>query len=143
MRNRSLAVLLTVLAWPALAQDDFRVMKLEQDLHNLENVVRDLSRQVADLKLQMTLSAGGPASRPRGGTPPAETWLDGATWDRLRPGMSEADVVGILGGPTSARSEAGARVLFYATEVGPAGILAGRVTLHDGKVTEITRPELR
>lgn len=141
MRYACLALLL--LALPVEAADDFRVMKLEQDLHTLENQVRDLARQVADLKGQLTLSASQPRSSVREAVPAPETWLDAGNWDRLRQGMSEADVMAILGQPTTVRSEGTGRVLYYATEVGRSGLLGGRVTLHDGSVTEVTRPRLQ
>lgn len=142
MRYRYLTLLL-ICTWRIAAADDFRVIKLEQDLHNLENQVQDLARQVADLKSQLTLSASQPRSSVRGTAPAAETWLVANNWGRVRPGMSEAEVIGILGVPTTARSEEGARVLYYAMEIGRSGLLGGRVSLRNGRVMEVNRPQLQ
>ncbi len=135
------AVLLFVTS--AVSADDIRVLKLEQDVHNLERVVQDLSRQIAQLELQLAMVSGG--ARLAVPVPPVRdaAWLDGNNWSRIQPGMTEKEVVTILGAPTSAREEEGARVLFYAMEVGQEAILAGRVRLRDGRVTDIEPPRLR
>ncbi len=144
MRHAWSCVLLFALAGPAAAADDFRVTKLEQDVRNLERQVQDLERQVDDMKRQLagasTLPLGPSRPVPQ---PQATAWLTPENWKRLRPGMNEAEVVGILGAPTSARMEEGARILFYAMEVGVSGLIGGRVTLRDGKVTDIAEPALK
>jgi hypothetical protein len=57
--------------------------------------------------------------------------------------MSELDVIGELGPPTSMRGAAAQRVLLYAIELGPSAFLAGSVTLRDGAVVAIEMPVLR
>ena len=136
-------VLLLLVAWPAAAQEDFRVMKLEQDVRNLERIVQDLGRQISDVKLQMAIATGPTSSRPPAAASTAEAWLHADNWKRVQPGMAEADVVRILGAPTSARSEEGARVLFYAMDIGVSGVLGGRVTLREGRVASVTAPQLQ
>jgi hypothetical protein len=70
-------------------------------------------------------------------------WVDPALWKRLRTGMSELDVISTLGPPTSMRDEDGARVLFYAMEIGPADFLGGSVKLRDRSVVEVRQPSLQ
>jgi hypothetical protein len=68
-----------------------------------------------------------------------------ANWERVRPGISEAEVKQLLGTPTSVREGSGAagRVYFYALEVAPDAFLAGSVEVAEGKVTEVKKPVLR
>ena len=57
--------------------------------------------------------------------------------------MSELEVIGILGPPTSMRQEGEARVLLYAMEIGSAGFLGGSVELRDRAVSEVHKPALK
>ena len=145
MRYICFALLLT-LAWPLTAQEDnFRIMKLEQDVRNLERQVGDLSRQVEDLKQQLTRPDMQAPKGPKPGAASAApaAWINAGNWDRVRSGMSELEVISILGLPTSMRTNDRNRVLLYATEIGPSDFLSGSVTLRDGEVTEVTQPVLK
>jgi hypothetical protein len=57
--------------------------------------------------------------------------------------MSELEVIGLLGPPTSMRTTDSGRVLLYAMEIGASGFLSGRVTLRDRVVQEVQSPVLR
>lgn len=145
MRNLLIA-LLALLGQSALAADDatYRLMKLEQDMRNLERQVQTLTRQIDELKQQ----AGRPGvSGPRSPAAPtassSTTWLEAARWDRVRQGMSELETIGILGPPTSMRQEGAARILLYAMEIGSAGFLSGSVELRDREVAQVNKPVLR
>ena len=52
-------------------------------------------------------------------------------------------VVSLLGPPTSMREESGARVLFYALEIGTSGFLGGSVTFRNRAVAEVKTPVLQ
>jgi hypothetical protein len=72
-----------------MAADDFKIIKLEQDVLNLERQVQDLSRQIAQLQQRSvgsTAQRAAPAERPVGpaGSP---SWLSAANWSRVRTGM--------------------------------------------------------
>ena len=145
---RPLAVLLLA-AWlsPAIAADDFKVMKLEQDVRNLERQVQELQRQVLDLQQR---NRAGLDTRPPApsAAPPANAggqWLDAANWKRIRPGMAELEVISLLGPPTSLRGAADSpsRTLMYAMEIGSSGFLSGSVQLRDRVVVEVSPPVLR
>jgi hypothetical protein len=137
--------LLVLLAAPALAMaDDPRVTRLEQDVRSLQRDVMVLSRQLDQVRLQTT--------RPTldGSVPPPPVlalsnpgWVDAAKWKRLRPGMSELEVIGSLGPPTSTREKDGSRELFYAMEIGDSAYLAGSVVMRDHVVAEVRSPVLR
>ena len=147
MRNHRLFVLaLMFLALPGVAADDARFLKLEQDVRRLEQNVRDLSRQIEELRRQMARTSEAPAGRSRKPGPaanPSTAWLNAGNWNQVRVGMSEFEVISLLGPPTSMRVEGAARVLLYATEIGSTGFLAGSVTLRDRQVTEVTHPVLK
>lgn len=150
MRNLLLALLaVPLLGQSALAQDDanYRLMKLEQDVRNLERQVQTLTRQIDELKQQAARAGDRSALAPRPSTASAATsstaWLEAARWDRVRTGMSELEVIGILGPPTSLRQEGGARVLLYAMEIGATNFLGGSVEFRDQAVSEVHKPTLK
>lgn len=146
-------VLLTALALCApvsvIAADDLRVMQLEQDVRNLRREVQLLTRQVAGLQAQPARPADRPSSEPPSTTGSgdnvslATTWVDASKWERLRLGMTELEVIGLLGLPTSMRAQGNERVLLYALEIGTSGFLGGSVTLRDRSVAEVQKPVLR
>jgi hypothetical protein len=139
-------LLLLLLPLTAAAADEHRISFLEQEVRNLQRQVLSLSRQVDELKRPGR--AGGPSSpiiiesgANTGGELPA--WVDAARWQKVREGMGELEVIQALGKPSSMRETAGARVLLYALELGPAAFLSGSVTLRDGTVVEVRRPTLQ
>jgi hypothetical protein len=150
MRNLLLALLAVPLLAPsAQAQDDatYRLMKLEQDVRNLERQVQTLTRQLDELRQQSARASERGAPATRSASAPAGTsstaWLEAARWDRVRKGMSEMEVIGILGPPSSMRQEGDARVLLYAMEIGAANFLSGSVEFRDQAVSEVHNPALR
>jgi hypothetical protein len=134
----------------ALAADDFRVSQLEQDVRDLQRQVQSLTRQIdSQGRVLPTGVDGVDRSRdaPRREAAPVTqalpAWVDAAKWQRIQPGMSELEVIGVLGPPTSMRAQQGARVLFYAMEIGGSGFLGGSVTLRDRSVASVQRPTLQ
>lgn len=145
MRIAVLVALLATLS-SAAAQNDYKVIKLEQDMRNLEHQVQELQRQVSDLQRRLSQSGDASSTRPeRPATPSATStsWLVAPNWDRVQPGMSELQVIDLLGPPTSMRAAANSRTLFYAMEIGSSGFLSGSVRLEDRKVAEVSKPALR
>ena len=142
-----LPLLLLAVAQVAAAADDYKVIKLEQDVRKLEQQVRDLSRQIAELRRDATWSAIAtppPADREQAATSGPPQWLNASNWQRLRVGMTELQVIDTLGPPTSMRSDAeNARTLFYALEIGTGNFLSGSVQLRDRQVVEISTPVLK
>lgn len=134
-------LILPAMAWAA---DDARVTRLEQDVRTLQRDLVNLSRQVDQLRLQATRPTTDGRLPP---APPPVTdtsgWLDAGKWKKLRPGMSELEVISTLGTPTSTRERDGARELFYAMEVGNSAFLGGSVVLRDRKVVEVRVPVLK
>ncbi len=127
------------------AEDPFRVIKLEQDMRNLERQVQTLQRQLDEVRGQLGRS-GDRTARPSAQGSAAQgsqAWLNATNWDRVRNGMSELEVISLLGPPTSMRQDDQTRVLLYAMEIGSSGFLSGSVSLQDRAVTEVSRPVLK
>jgi hypothetical protein len=136
-------MLALLLSTAALAADDPRVSFLEQEVRNLHRQVDQLSRQVDDLRYrpERPRSAGASPAKP---APVSSTqWVDAAAWKKIRPGMSELEVVGTLGPPTTMREESGTRTLLYALEIGSSGFLGGSVVFRDRAVVEVRQPTLQ
>jgi hypothetical protein len=127
----------------ALAADDPRVSFLEQEVRNLQRQVQALSRQLDELRTRPDRPLPQRAA-PSGALPDATLprWVDASLWRRLRPGMSELEVISALGPPTSMREDDG-RVLLYALEISSSGFLGGSVKLRDRAVVEIRQPTLQ
>ncbi len=140
---RACLLILTFLPLAASAADDGRLSYLEQEVRNLRRQVMALSRQIEDIRTRPGRIT--PAAKPSADTPAADPsqWLDAAKWRRLRPGMGELEVIGLLGPPTSMREEGGSRVLLYAMEIGDSGYLGGSVSLRERAVVEIRPPTLQ
>jgi hypothetical protein len=139
------AVLILLASVPLLAADDFKVSQLEQDVRELQRQVLAQSQQISELRLRLaqpTIQSGVQNAPP---PPPSSgiTWLDASKWQRLKAGMSEMQVISLLGPPTTMRGTEGERVLVYAMEIGPSQFLSGSVTLHDRNVLTVQVPVLR
>lgn len=131
----------------AAAGADLKVTQLEQDVRDLQRIVRMQSQQIEELRRQR-IPAGQPGALPPPAGPaataaPAVQWLDASRWRKLQPGMSELDVLDSLGPPTSMRTDDGERVLLYAMEIGSSGFLGGSVTMRDRVVTAVRLPMLQ
>jgi hypothetical protein len=141
---RMLPVLFLFATLPAFAADDPRLSFLEQEVRNLNRQVQVLSRQMDALRAQPRRMA--PEARvPEAAGPVDELpqWVNAAKWRQLRTGMSELEVIGALGPPTSMREDGGGRVLLYALEIGASGFLGGSVTLRDRVVAAVRPPSLQ
>ncbi|MEO8018892.1 MAG: hypothetical protein ABI769_13835 [Pseudomonadota bacterium] len=133
--------MLAILPLTALAADDLRVATLEMEIRDLRREVQVLSRR---LDGQRPLPARPDATPPVAATAASlPQWVDASKWRQLRRGMSELEVIGSLGAPTSMREEGGARVLFYALEIGSSGFLGGSVKLRERAVVEVRQPTLQ
>ncbi|HEV8331436.1 MAG TPA: hypothetical protein VGQ22_08460 [Steroidobacteraceae bacterium] len=144
----SLVALLALMCHGAMAADDdtYRLMKVEQDVRNLEREVQTLTRQLDDLRQQQSRAGDRSSSTRSSGAPAAAsstTWLEANRWDRVRTGMSELEVIGVLGPPTSMRQDGDTRVLLYALEIGSSAFLGGSVEFRDRAVTAVNKPALK
>jgi hypothetical protein len=134
-------------AVPAVAAEDFRVMKLEQDVRTLEREVQALQRLVNELQQRARRTDPTLELKSDSAVQPIEAdtaWLKAAAWNRVKAGMSELEVIEILGKPTALRPDANDRkALLYTLEIGTASFLTGSVAFDGGKVVEVQKPSLR
>jgi hypothetical protein len=144
MARRSIVMsLLFLLPMVAPAADEGRVHFLEQEVRNLQRQVAALSRRIDDLGRPVGPAARHLPAQPARGLAQSTEWLDAGKWQRVRPGLGELEVIGLLGPPTSMRETADGRVLFYALEIGTSGFLGGSVTLRDRVVHDVQAPFLQ
>ena len=147
MRYPLLALLLLLgQSAPAADDDTYRLMKLEQDVRNLERQVQTLTRQLDEQRQQLSRAGdrSSPAGRPSAVAGTSSTaWLEAGRWDRVKTGMSELDVVNVLGPPASIRVDGDTRVMLYAMEIGASGFLGGSVEFRDHAVTAVNKPSLK
>jgi hypothetical protein len=135
--------LASVLAMPFTATaNDLRLMQLEHEVRRLERQVQALTRRVEEAE-RPRFDAARPPVESKSPTAPGDAWLDAAKWRNVKTGMSELEVIALLGAPTSMREEAGARVLLYALEVGASGFLGGSVRVRESAVIAVETPRLR
>ena len=124
--------------------DDLRVSQLEQEVRRLERQVMAMSRRLDEVERPAFTQERSVVPAAAGAAPASgDQWIDASKWKRVRPGMSELDVIGLLGPPTSMREEDGERVLLYALELGTSGFLGGSVRLKNRTVASVQMPVLR
>lgn len=149
--RRAFGVLFLVLLIGAphgAAADDIRERQLEIDVEQLRREVQAQARRIDQLERGTARSTERSVAESARNAPPAPVkappWLVAANWDRVRPGMSEAEVTKILGPATSQRAGDGTTtLLLYALEVQEGVFLAGRVEIQAGKVSAVQKPALR
>lgn len=132
------------------AQDGANVARLEQEVRQLQREMLNLSQQLSELRARadrppapaFPSTAVSPSNAAGAGGALAR-WINASLWQSLRQGMSELQILEILGPPTSMRDQGGERVLLYALEIGNAGFLAGSVTLRDRVAATIETPRLK
>lgn len=139
-------LMLSVAELAAAAADDYKIIKLEQDVRRLEQQVRELSRQIGELQRQTGAPiVPVPGEQETAAPSDPQPWLQAKNWQRLRVGMSELEVIDALGPPTSTRlaDDGVARVLFYALEIDAGSFLSGSVEMRDHRVVQINMPALK
>ena len=144
---RSLLVICALaFAGSASAQEDYRVMKLEQDVRTLERQVQSLERLVSGLERSRRADPTVRLSSDRAAAPAEDdqAWLKASAWNRVRTGMTELEVIEILGKPTALRPDASnRRALVFTLEIGTTSFLTGSVSFADGKAVDVQKPTLR
>jgi hypothetical protein len=134
---------------PAGAAEDPRFEQVRQDVQLLLRTVREQERKIERLEREVTRLA----TVARGGKPPPGAsqvieapgrWVSFSAWEKLKPGMTESEVVQVLGAPTAVRAAAGGKTLLYTLELTGTGYLTGSVVLDaGGRVRDVREPELR
>ena len=140
------AVAILVITATASAQQPDRVRQLEQDVNLLKRTVSEQAMRIERLEREVR----GPSSgTDAGGAAPSQPriaisltpWHDRKSWGSVKNGMSEAQVMTILGRPTSAEAVGDSiKTLFYRGEVPGSGSVSGNIKLHDDRVWQVNIP---
>ena len=136
------------LASGAHAAEDLRVRQLEQDIAQLKRTVLEQQRRIEQLERQTASQGRGSAARDAAATaasrPPAAAvplpWHAPINWDRLQKGMSEQQVIGILGPASVEQATGDQKVLFYGGTAPVWGAISGIVELRSGVVARVAPP---
>ena len=120
--------------------------EVDAQSERIAQVEAEIARLVAALDSARLISAGAaspaPPARGASGVAPRDAWMTLSTWDRVRNGMSERQVIAILGRPTSREVDIINHVtLFYRGEVAVSGFVSGNVKVDDeDRVWLINKP---
>lgn len=137
------AGLLLLSCGAAVAQTrDTRVDELTKETAQLRRTIADQERRIAELEKTVKGLQGVVAPVPAripADTPP---WQQASNWNLIKKGMSEAQVVEILGPPASVQSVTDKRTLYYQPDSRSATTLNGSVTLMDDRVTASVPPAM-
>lgn len=113
MKTILLSILLTLLSFSAIAQDNNRIIKLEQEIQSINQRL---------IKLESALGASSE-------TPKApvnsESWKSLASWRQLATGMTPSDVRRILGEP--ARVDGGDLAIWHYQNRGTVTFMSEKV----------------
>ena len=125
----------------AMAQTrDPRVDELTKETAALKRTIADQGARIAEL--EKAVKALQTAAPPLPSRIPAEIppWHRASNWALIKAGMSEAQVVEILGPPTSVDTSIDTRILVYAPDARSTSTLKGSVTLTGDRVNSMVPP---
>jgi hypothetical protein len=112
----------------------------EQDrrITELENALKGL---VYGTQKNALVQRPSTADNRQGAPSVAQPWKIPSTWSRIRDGMSQAQVVSILGKPTGIENSVTTYfTLFYRGPVPGSGFVSGNVKLVDDRVNQVNQP---
>ena len=134
------------------ADDSARINRLETEIQQLRTQIDVALRRIQQLEEEIerkngeALVGATPPKLPDQAPTPAPLkagnfpWHSPEPWTRIRPGMTQAEVVAILGEPTQVESMESYKTLFYRGSVAGTGSPNGLVNLRDDKVVAVKKP---
>ena len=131
------------------AADDLKISQLEQDVRELRGQLQQQARRIEYLENALRQSRPGSTPLPErpviNNAETSKQWMVSANWDKVHAGMTEAEVVRLLGMPTTSRTSQAdpSRTLFYAMELDGGGFLSGQIVVAEQRVVEIRKPALK
>jgi hypothetical protein len=118
-----------------VADQEHRLADLEKTpMGQLKLTVADQGRRIAALEKSLKVLQQGTA-------PPKPDWHAALNWALIRDGMSEKQVVDLLGPPTRVQSVVDVRTLYYQPDPKSASTAHGSVTLKADRVTNSDAPD--
>ena len=143
-RNFSICIvwsLYLTLPLTAMAQArDPQIEELKKETAQLKTVVADHEHRIAELEktVRALQAVATPLPTPLPAAVPA--WRSASNWNQIKLGMSEAQVVQILGPPARAEASIDVRTLIYLPDSHSTSTLSGKVTLTDDRLTAAVPP---
>jgi hypothetical protein len=119
---------------------DPRVDALTKETAQLKRTIADQEGRIADLEKAVKALQASAAPLPARIPAVTPAWYQATNWTLIKSGMSESQVAGILGPPTSVQTTIDTRTLYYSPDSRSTTTLNGTVTLIDDRVTEMTPP---
>jgi hypothetical protein len=143
-RNRAIRMIwLLYLSLPltTMAQTrDPRVDALTTEVAQLKRTMADQEQRIAELEKAVRALQTVAAPVPERIPAPTPAWHLASNWNLIKTGMSEAQVVEILGPPTLEETDTDLRNLYYQPDPRSTTTLNGSVTLKDDRVTAMAPP---
>jgi len=123
---------------------DRRIDDAIAEITLLKRALAEQDRRITDLENTVRALQGSRAQNPALAAPtsptPTGAWKSASAWARVKEGMSHAQVVAILGRPTSVKSLSPFETLFYQGDVPGSGSVTGTVELNNDRVWQINTP---
>lgn len=145
------ALAIAGLAAPAIADDAARISYLESEIQKLRTQINEQNRRIQRLEAEIERLAGSAApgrvtiGRPDTMAPaPASAplpWHSDGPWNEIGKGMTQQQVIGILGRPTAVETVDDYMTLFYRGATVEGTAVSGHVNLRDGRVVAVRKPE--
>ena len=138
----SIASIPTAFGQDTILEDIKNEIKLLKKTINEQNKrIERLERELVNLKALLSLKVDSKETQRLVVDSTVGGWKKPSNWARILRGMSEKQVVSILGKPTSIKDIGGSyRTLFYQGEVSGSGFVSGNVKLSEDRVYSINKP---
>jgi hypothetical protein len=135
------AGLLVLMCGIAIAQTrDPRVDELRKETAQLKRRIADQEARIAELEKAVQALQATAAPLPTRLPAEMPPWHRASNWTLIKIGMSQSEVVGILGPPTSVDNSIDKRTLNYTPDANSTSTLKGNVTLVGDRVTAMAPP---
>lgn len=150
----AVACVLALTVGSAQADDTGRIAYLESEIQRLRTQLAEQNRRIQRLEAQLEQMGGATMTDPRrpisvdgpdNGRPAASgplPWHSSEAWEQLAVGMSQSEVIAILGDPTALEAVDNYKTLFY-SDGAAGGEISGHVNLKDDLVVAIKVPASR
>ena len=132
--------------FPPVAAQDTTMEELKKSIILLKQIVEEqdkrikvLEKEVSELKGTKPIASSGEERTSESAIKQNE-WKVGSNWDKIKNGMSEMQVISILGKPTSVEELIPFKTIFYRGEVSVSGFVSGNVKLMDDRVWQVNKP---
>lgn len=121
-------------------QGDPQMGKLVKEIQDLKQLVADQNRKIGELERSIKTIQAFLMPAPKAIPSETPAWMMPSSWNLIRAGMSEAQVVQVLGPPARVQSVTDSRILLYQPDLHSTSNLRGSVTLMDDRVIAMSPP---